>query len=140
MSVKGLLLGISICFEDVFSRDIMPSIPAANLLINASNDAWFGDSLAPHQHLQMAQMRSLETGRAMVRSTNTGVSAFIDYKGRIIEQTQQFKVISINQTMAGRTGITPFYYFAKIQHWLATIILLALLFFWFRQRREKAGN
>ena len=140
MSVKGLLLGISICFEDVFSRDIMPSIPAANLLINASNDAWFGDSLAPHQHLQMAQMRSLETGRAMVRSTNTGVSAFIDHKGRIIEKTEQFKTISITQKMTGRSGITPFYYFAKIQHWLATIILFVLLLGWFKQRREKARN
>lgn len=125
MNVKGLFLGISICFEDAFSRDIMPSIPQANLLINASNDAWFGDSLAPHQHLQMAQMRSLETGRAMVRSTNTGISAFIDFKGRIIQQTEQFKTVSITQSMSGRTGITPFYYFYKIQEVLAFIIFLS---------------
>lgn len=140
MTVKGLYLGVSICFENVFSRDIMPSIPKANLLINASNDAWFGDSLAPHQHLQMAQMRSLETGRAMVRSTSTGVSAFIDYKGRIIQQTEQFETISITQTITGRTGITPFYYFSKIQHWLATIILLPLLLWQLKQRHEKARN
>ena len=127
MKVKGLFLGVSICFEDAFSRDIMQSIPQANLLVNASNDAWFGDSLAPHQHLQMAQMRSLETGRAMVRSTNTGVSAFIDFKGRIIEQTEQFKTLSITQTMNGRTGITPFYHFNKIQKMLALIILLLTL-------------
>jgi apolipoprotein N-acyltransferase len=139
MKVKGLFLGISICFEDAFSRDIMLSIPQANLLVNASNDAWFGDSLAPHQHLQMAQMRSLETGRAMVRSTNTGISAFIDYRGRIIQQTEQFKVLSITQIMNGRTGITPFYYFAKLQHWIAGLILIMLTIGWFIGRREKTG-
>jgi len=137
MKVKGLFLGISICFEDAFSRDIMLSIPQANLLVNASNDAWFGDSLAPHQHLQMAQMRSLETGRAMVRSTNTGVSAFIDFKGRIIQQTEQFKTLSITQTMNGRTGITPFYYFAQVQHWIAGLILIILSVGWFKTRHEK---
>ncbi|MFT5226468.1 MAG: apolipoprotein N-acyltransferase [Polaribacter sp.] len=139
MKVKGLFLGVSICFEDAFSRDIMLSIPQANLLVNASNDAWFGDSLAPHQHLQMAQMRSLETGRAMVRSTNTGVSAFIDFKGRIIQQTEQFKTLSITQTMNGRTGITPFYYFAKAQHWIAGLILIILSIGWFKMRREKTA-
>lgn len=139
MSVKGLMLGISICFEDAFSRDIMPSIPDANLLVNASNDAWFGDSLAPHQHLQMAQMRALETGRAMVRSTNTGVSAFIDFRGHIIQQTEQFKIQSMTQTMAGRTGITPFYYFAKLQQWIAFIILFGLVIWLYKQRREKAS-
>jgi apolipoprotein N-acyltransferase len=137
MKVNGFFLGVSICFEDAFSRDIMLSIPQANLLVNASNDAWFGDSLAPHQHLQMAQMRSLETGRAMVRSTNTGVSAFIDFKGRIIQQTEQFKTLSITQTMYSRTGITPFYYFAKVQHWIAGLILIILSISWFYTRREK---
>lgn len=139
MKVKGLFLGVSICFEDAFSRDIMKSIPQANLLVNASNDAWFGDSLAPHQHLQMAQMRSLETGRAMVRSTNTGVSAFIDFKGRIIQLTEQFKTLSITQTMHGRTGVTPFYYFAKVQHWIAGLILIILAVGWFKTRREKSA-
>ena len=139
MKVRGLSLGVSICFEDVFSRDIMLSIPQANILVNASNDAWFGDSLAAHQHLQMAQMRSLETGRAMVRSTNTGVSAFIDFKGRIIQKTEQFKTLSIIETMTGRTGITPFYYFAKVQHWIAGLILIILLAGWFKTRYEKTA-
>ena len=137
MKAKGVFLGLSICFEDAFSRDIMLSIPQANLLVNASNDAWFGDSLAPHQHLQMAQMRSLETGRAMVRSTNTGISAFIDFKGQIIQQTEQFKTLSITQTMNGRTGTTPFYYFAQVQHWIAALILIILLVGWFKTRHEK---
>ncbi len=134
MSVNETRLGVSICFENVFSRDIMIALPEANLLVNASNDAWFGDSLAPHQHLQIAQMRALETGRAMVRSTNTGISAFIDYRGRIIESTEQFKTQSITRDMVGRMGVTPFYYFARVQGLLAALILVVLLIFVFRFR------
>lgn len=134
MSVNETRLGVSICFENVFSRDIMTALPEANLLVNASNDAWFGDSLAPHQHLQIAQMRALETGRPMVRSTNTGISAFIDYRGRIIESTEQFKIQSITRDMLGRIGVTPFYYFARVQGLLAALILVVLLIFVFRFR------
>ena len=141
MQVNGLLLGISICFEDAFSRDIMLSIPAANLLVNASNDAWFGDSLAPHQHLQIARMRALETGRAMVRATNTGISAFIDFRGRIIVQSEQFKTQSLTQAITGRTGVTPFYYFAKLQPWIVLVILFALLMVRLKRGfKKKQGN
>jgi len=134
MSVKETRLGVSICYENVFSRDILSALPEANLLVNASNDAWFGDSLAPHQHLQIAQMRALESGRPMVRSTNTGISAFIDYRGRIIESVGQFRAQSITREMMGRTGVTPFYYFAKLQGILAALILAALLIFVFKFR------
>lgn len=124
LSVKGVKLGVSICYEDVFSRDINLDLPQANILINTSNDAWFGDSLAPHQHLEIARMRSLETGRPMVRSTNTGSSAFIDFKGRVIDKTDQFKAQTLSAKLNGRTGSTPFLNFALIQPWLAGLILL----------------
>jgi len=140
MLVKDTRLGVSICFENVFSRDILTALPEANLLVNASNDAWFGDSLAPHQHLQIAQMRALESGRPMVRSTNTGISAFIDYRGRIIEFVGQFKTQSITLDMVGRSGVTPFYYFAKVQGILAALILVALLIFVFRYRSLTGTN
>jgi apolipoprotein N-acyltransferase len=129
MRIGDLVLGISICFEDVFSRDIMLALPQANLLINLSNDAWFGNSTAPHQHMQIAQMRSLESGRAMIRSTNTGISTFIDYKGQIVAQTEQFKTESLTRTVQGRTGITPFYYFAKVQGPLSVFLFVGLLLF-----------
>ena len=140
MSVNQTRLGVSICFEDVFSRDIMLSMPEANLLVNASNDAWFGDSLAPHQHLQIAQMRALETGRPMARSTNTGVSAFIDYRGRIIESTEQFKIQSITRDVVGRTGVTPFYYFFMVQGYLASLIFVVLLGFIYRVSHTKTRS
>jgi apolipoprotein N-acyltransferase len=127
MQVNGSILGMSICFEDVFSRDILLSLPAANLLVNLSNDAWFGNSTAPHQHMQIAQMRSQETGRVMMRATNTGVTAFIDHKGRIIAQSEQFKTQSISEEVQGRSGTTPFYYFAMIQGELAILLIIGAL-------------
>ena len=126
--VRGNTFGISICFEDVFSRDVFLDLPQANLLVNVSNDAWFGDSTAPHQHLQIAQMRSLEAERVMLRSTNTGVSAFIDHKGRIYGRSEQFKTESITADALGRNGVTPFYYFLKVQGLLAVISILVILF------------
>jgi apolipoprotein N-acyltransferase len=135
MVIGDSTLGVSICFEDVFSRDIMLALPAANLLVNLSNDAWFGNSTAPHQHLQIAQMRSLETERMMMRSTNTGVSAFIDHKGRLIAQSEQFRTQTIDAEVQGRIGVTPFFYFVKIQ-WLLSILPFALVFL---LARRKAG-
>jgi apolipoprotein N-acyltransferase len=127
MQVDGNKLGVSICFEDVFSREILRALPEASLLVNVSNDAWFGNSSAPHQHLQIAQMRAQETERVMIRSTNTGVSAFIDHKGRVLSQTRQFETESITEMVQGRKGVTPFYYFAKLQGFLAVFILVIIL-------------
>ena len=127
LEVDGNKLGVSICFEDVFSRQIMLALPQANLLVNVSNDAWFGNSSAPHQHLQIAQMRAQETERVMIRSTNTGVSAFIDHKGRIIDQTRQFATESVSASLLGRSGVTPFYWFEKVQAWLAVLPFIVVL-------------
>ena len=127
MRVHDLVFGVSICFEDAFSRDIFLDLPGANILVNVSNDAWFGDSTAPHQHLQIARMRSLESQRPMLRSTNTGVSAFIDHKGEIGTQSEQFKTESISAIVSGRSGVTLFVYFLQIQGFLAVLILLTIL-------------
>jgi apolipoprotein N-acyltransferase len=81
---RGQPVGVSICFEAVFGEDIRLALPEATWLINVSNDAWFKDSTAPHQHLQIARMRALEVGRYLARATNTGVSAMIDQRGRIV--------------------------------------------------------
>ena len=135
MRVDGNTLGVSICFEDVFSREILRAFPEANLLVNLSNDAWFGNSTAPHQHLQIAQMRAQETERVMIRSTNTGVSAFIDHKGRVMAQTRQFATESITEVLQGRSGVTPFYYFGRLQGWLAVLPFVVVVLL----SRRKAG-
>ena len=102
------IFGMSICYEDAYGSEVRKALPDANILINVSNDAWFGDSLAPHQHLQMARMRALENGRYLLRSTNTGVSAVIDNKGKIISRSPQFKPHALSATVKLYAGETPY--------------------------------
>lgn len=104
---KGIF-GMSICYEDAYGSEVRKALPDANILINVSNDAWFGDSFAPHQHLQMARMRALENGRYLLRSTNTGISAVIDNKGKIISLSPQFKPHALSATVKLYAGETPY--------------------------------
>ncbi|HEX7043829.1 MAG TPA: apolipoprotein N-acyltransferase [Burkholderiales bacterium] len=86
----GQPIGVSVCYEDAFGEEIIRGLPDATLLVNVSEDAWFGDSLAPHQRLQMARMRAMESGRPMVRAANTGPSAIIDHRGVVLARSPQF--------------------------------------------------
>ncbi|MCK4833759.1 MAG: apolipoprotein N-acyltransferase, partial [Gammaproteobacteria bacterium] len=86
LHAAGIPLGLSICFEEAFARDVIKDLPQAKLLVNVSNDAWFEDSIEPHQHHAIARMRALETGRYMVRSTNTGITSIIGPHGEVIKQ------------------------------------------------------
>jgi len=108
MNVAGQKIGMDICYEDAFGEEIITALPEASLLINVSNDAWFGTSMGPEQHLQMAQTRALETGRPMVRATSTGVSAFISADGRIIARAPKGEIVVIESPIQGREGSTPF--------------------------------
>lgn len=134
MRLGEITLGVSICFEDVFSREILRALPEAGLLVNLTNDAWFGDSTAPHQHLQIARMRALETGRVMLRAANTGVSAFIDHRGAVTGRSRQFATESISGLVYARSGSTPFFYFARIQ-WLVAVAPFLLLLAGLRGKR-----
>jgi apolipoprotein N-acyltransferase len=108
LQVAGVKAGISICYEDVFGEEVIRALPEANILVNVSNDAWFGDSFAPHQHLQKARMRAIETGRPMLRATNNGISALIDDKGRLISVSPQFEEYVLSGEVQPMTGSTPF--------------------------------
>lgn len=118
LTVAGARAGVSICYEDAFPEQIRRALPAANFLINLSEDAWFGDSLAPHQRLQMAQMRARETGRPMARAANTGPSALIDFDGGVANASQQFQTQILRGTVQPRTGATPF-----VNHGSAPLII-----------------
>ena len=83
LNLAGYSVGISICYEDAFGAEVIEALPEAAFLVNASNDAWFGDSLAMPQHLEIARMRALESERYLLRSTNTGISAIIAPDGRL---------------------------------------------------------
>jgi apolipoprotein N-acyltransferase len=104
----NLKLGISICYEAAYPRAVARGARGAELLVNVSNDAWFGDSLAPHQHLQMARQRAAETRRWLLRSTNTGITAVISPSGELLERGAQFTRTSVVGEVEGRTGQTPY--------------------------------
>lgn len=120
----GEVLGVSICYEDAFGEEVIKAMPQANLLVNVSNDAWFGDSIAPHQHLQMARMRSIETGRYMLRATNTGISAIIDQKGKIVSQSPQFRQHALTGHVIPYEGVTPY---SKTGNYFIIGLMIALL-------------
>ena len=108
ISLAGHQAGISICYEDSFGNEVAAAMPQAAFLVNASNDAWFGDSLAPHQHLEIARMRALETSRYMLRATNTGVSAIIDQQGKLLATSPQFQPAVVSADIQPLQGDTPF--------------------------------
>lgn len=138
--VGGQHAGISICYEDVFGEEVALALPEAKYLINASNDAWFGDSLAPHQHLQIARMRSLETGRYLVRSTNTGISAFIDEKGRIVSSSPQFKTHVLTDSIQPMEGMTLYAVFTNAPAVILSILMMGVALFLGRKQKELEAN
>jgi apolipoprotein N-acyltransferase len=97
-----------ICYEIVYPDQVARSARNADLLITISNDSWFGDSIGPLQHLQIAQMRALENGRYLIRGTNNGVSAIIDHRGQIVARTRQFVETTLSGEVEVMLGNTPF--------------------------------
>ncbi len=108
MNVAGQKVAVNICYEDVFGEEIIRPLPAATLLVNVTNDAWFGESFAGWQHAQMSQMRALEAGRYMLRATNTGVTAIIDQKGRVVSALPEFVTATLTGEAQGFEGMTPY--------------------------------
>ena len=113
MSLAGQSVAVNICYEDVFGEELINQLPQATLLANVSNDAWFGRSIGPHQHLQISQMRALETGRYMLRATNTGVSAIINERGVVLQKAEVFATTALNGLVQGYTGATPYVRFGN---------------------------
>ena len=108
LGAAGQKLGATICYEDAYAVEQLGVLGEATLLVNVSNDAWFGDSTAPHQHLQIARLRALEAGRWLMRATNNGVSALIDSQGRVAARSRQFVPQVLKGEVVPRTGLTPY--------------------------------
>lgn len=133
LSAAGVPLGVAICYEDIFGEELIDALPRAQLLVNVSNDAWFGRSFAAEQHLQFSQMRALETGRWMVRSTNTGVTAAIDPRGRVASRLPQFTQATLVERVEPRSGMTPYARMGNVGAILAAAALAIAA--WARRRR-----
>ena len=131
-AADGTRFGVAICYEDAYGAEQLYALPEAGILINVSNDAWFGDSIAPHQHLEIARMRSLEFGRPTVRSTNTGISAFIGADGELLQTGRQFGPELMTANVQPRKGMTPY---VAGGNWPIIGFCLAILgAFWIRNR------
>ena len=130
----GQPLGVSICFEDTFARDVRRDLPEATLLVNVSNDAWFDGSTEPFQHHAIARMRALESGRYMLRATNTGISSVIGPKGEELVVSPQFETYVLNASVQPMKGATPYILWGD---WLLVLSCLAVpAGFIFRRQRK----
>lgn len=138
LQIAGQKIAPNICYEDLFGEEILRALPEATLLVNLSNTAWFGDSLMQPQHLQVAQLRALETGRFMLRATNTGMTAAVRPDGRMLAALPAFTVGALTVEVQGYAGMTPY---ARWGNALALLLalgaLLPVLIDWRRKRREQ---
>lgn len=106
--VKGQNMGAAICYEVAYPDTTRKNAKDASMLLTISNDAWFGTTAGPWQHLQMVQMRSLETGRYFIRATNTGITVIINHQGKIVDVAPQFERTVLRGEVLGMAGVTPF--------------------------------
>ena len=104
----GQKLGLTICYEDAYGSSQLKILREATLLINVTNNAWFGNSTAPHQHLQIARTRALEAGRFLIRATNDGITALIDPRGEVVARLPQFQEAVLRADVQPMTGLTPY--------------------------------
>ncbi len=121
LELAGQHIAMNICYEDVFGEEIIRALPQATLLLNASNDAWYGNSAAALQHNQISQMRALESGRMMLRATNTGVTSVIGSDGRILHMLPQHQPGTLTAEVQGYTGSTPY---VRWGNWAIALLLL----------------
>lgn len=132
MQVAGEKVAVNICYEDVFGEEIIRQLPAATLLVNVSNDAWYGDSYAADQHMQFSQARALETGRMVLRATNTGATAIIDQKGYVIAHAPHFVQTALNGSAQGYSGATPY---VRWGNWPVITFCFGILFMLWRRNK-----
>jgi apolipoprotein N-acyltransferase len=126
LAVAGQRVAANICYEDAYGGEILRQLPEATLLANLSNVAWFGDSLAPAQHLQIARARALETGRMHLTATNTGITAVVGRDGKVLARLAPFTEGRLEAMVQGYAGATPY---VRVGDWpaLAACTLLLLV-------------
>ena len=137
----------NICYEDLFGEEIADQIaasyfsgrPQPTMMLNVSNIAWFGDSIALPQHLQISQMRSLETRRPMLRATNTGATAIVDARGRVQAQLQPYTRDVLSAQVQGMSGYTPYILLGNVPVLAGAVLLLGGIWFARRRRDKTAG-
>jgi apolipoprotein N-acyltransferase len=135
LQIGDLTAGASICYEIIFGEEIRDALPEAQVLINMSNDGWFGTTWGPLQHFQMVRMRALESGRYLLRSTNTGITAVIDERGEVVARLPQFKRDVLTASFTPYRGLTPYARFGQLPWAALSAFLLLIAFLANRGRR-----
>lgn len=132
---KNHPIGVAICYEVAYPDTTRKNAMNTDFLLTVSNDAWFGTSAGPLQHLQMVQMRARETGRWFLRATNTGVTAIIDHNGKIVAKAPQFERTVLRGEVQSRVGTTPFMRWGSYPILALATILLVIS--WLSKRKIK---
>lgn len=129
LQVRDHPIASAICYEIVFEREVRRALPSAHLLLTVSNDTWFGDTLAPHQHLQMARMRALELRRPLLRATNSGITAVADPYGREVARIPLFQSGVLHAVVTPQSGATPYAVTGDwpVAVWVSVVLALALV-------------
>ena len=136
-AVAGQRLAVNICYEDAFGSELAPRTADASLLVNVTNDAWYGHSLAAEQHDQIAAMRALESARPMLRSTNTGITSIIDHHGVERSRLPWFTRGVLEGTVSGRQGVTPYVIFGDALAIAPALLVMATTLFLLRRSRMR---
>ncbi len=134
LEIAGQRVAVNICYEDVFGEEIIRALPQATLLVNVTNDAWYGDSPVAAQHNQIAQLRALESGRMMLRATNTGVTSIIGADGKVLQQLPQHVEAVLLGVAQGYDGFTPYVRWGNAA--VLLVIALILAGAWSRRKRN----
>jgi apolipoprotein N-acyltransferase len=125
LSLDGYRAGLSICYEDAFPREVAATVRrGATVLVNVTNDAWFGRSIGPAQHAQLARVRAREMGRPMLRVANTGLTFAADHRGREVAAIPPDRPGVAEVTVRPRAGLTPYQVLAR--GWLVAALVGAL--------------
>ena len=120
----GTTIGNAICYEIIYADRVAEQARAAELLLTVSNDTWFGRSIGPLQHLQMARLRALENGRYLIRATSNGMTAIVDPQGSVTARAPQFQATSLRGEVRPMVGNTPFTRTGSWPIWLLAALLV----------------
>ena len=125
-SVRGHFISAAICYEVVYPDLVARNSINSSVIMTVSNDAWFGRSIGPKQHMQMAQMRALENAKPLMRGTNNGISALVDHRGLIYQKIEQYETSELSGIVQPRVGVTAF---SKFRSWptLAIVLLICII-------------
>ena len=124
MQAAGVAIGNAICYEIIYPELVAQRAADSGVIVTVSNDTWFGASIGPHQHLQMARLRALENGRYVVRATSNGITAIIDPRGNVVDRAPQFETTYLTGEFYAMEGLTPFTRLGSLPVWLLAGLLL----------------